>query len=397
MSLPALVDPGPPLAPHRAARFARHLTLPGVGDHGQRRLAAARVLVIGAGGLGAPAIQYLAAAGVGRLTVIDDDRVELSNLQRQVLHTEGDLGRPKAQSARSAVALRDPEVVVTAMAARLDPSNALALFREHDLVLDGSDNFATRYLSNDAAELTGTPVVWGSIHQFAGQVSVFWPGRGPMLRDLFPDIPDADSIESCATGGVFGVLCGAVGSAMAAEALKLLCGIGEPLIGRLARYDALSARWDELRFHADPDRPPVLDLEEVAVACRAQWPHGRADDISAGEVAARLERGSAGLVVVDVRSTAEREASRIDGSFHVPLERILARGWAAVAEVLAERAVDGRDIVIACQAGIRSARAIDALTASAPAGLPVRNLAGGMNAYLALAPARWSTRRDLHR
>ncbi|MFK4853058.1 ThiF family adenylyltransferase [Microbacterium sp. ZW T6_19] len=385
MSLPALVDPGPPLAPHRAARFARHLTLPGVGDHGQRRLAAARVLVIGAGGLGAPAIQYLAAAGVGRLTVIDDDRVELSNLQRQVLHTEGDLGRPKAQSARSAVALRDPEVVVTAMAARLDPSNALALFREHDLVLDGSDNFATRYLSNDAAELTGTPVVWGSIHQFAGQVSVFWPGHGPMLRDLFPDIPDADSIESCATGGVFGVLCGAVGSAMAAEALKLLCGIGEPLIGRLARYDALSARWDELRFHADPDRPPVLDLEEVAVACRAQWPHGRADDISAGEVAARLERGSAGLVVVDVRSTEERETSVIAGSVSVPLARILDEGWACVAEALGDRAIDGRDIIVTCQVGIRSARAIDALIESAPPGTPLRNLAGGVDAFSAAA------------
>ena len=251
-----------------------------------RRLAAARVLVIGAGGLGTPAIQYLAAAGVGRLTVIDDDRVERTNLQRQVLHTEADVGRPKAESARDAVALRDPAIEVTTLVERLGPDNALALFRDHDLVLDGSDNFATRYLVNDAAELTGTPVVWGSIHRFAGQVSVFHPGHGPMLRDLFPDIPDADSIESCATGGVFGVLCGAVGSAMAAEALKLICGIGEPLVGRLARYDALSARWGELRFVADPDRPPVTDLADVAAACRAAAPQGRADDITAGDLIA---------------------------------------------------------------------------------------------------------------
>lgn len=381
MSAPALVEPGPPLAPARAARFARHLTLPGVGEPGQRRLAAARVLVIGAGGLGAPAIQYLAAAGVGRLTVIDDDRVERSNLQRQVLHTEGDIGRPKAESARSAVALRDAGVEVEALVGRLGPDNALELFREHDLVLDGSDNFATRYLVNDAAELTETPVVWGSIHRFDGQVSVFWPGRGPMLRDLFPEIPDADSIESCATGGVFGVLCGAVGSAMAAEALKLICGIGEPLIGRLSRYDALSGRWDELRFAADPDRPPVTDLEEVAVACRALAPSGRADDISAGEVAARLRAGADGLVVIDVRTDAEREVAAIDGSLHLPLARILAGGWPVVAAALGERVADGRDIVIACQAGIRSARAIDALAASAPAGAALRNLAGGMDAY----------------
>jgi adenylyltransferase/sulfurtransferase len=383
VSAPALVDPGPSLAPHRAARFARHLTLPGVGELGQRRLGAARVLVIGAGGLGAPAIQYLAAAGVGRMTVIDDDVVELSNLQRQVLHTEGDLGRAKAESARSAVGLRDTEVEVTALVGRVDPSNALELFRQHDLVLDGSDNFATRYLANDAAELTATPVVWGSVHQFSGHVSVFWPGRGPMLRDLFPEIPDADSIESCAEGGVFGVLCGVVGSAMAAEALKLICGIGEPLLGRLARYDALSARWDELRFAADPDRRPVVDLEEVAVACRTLSPRGRPDDISAGEVAARLAHGGAGLVIIDVRTAAEREVAAIHGSMHVPLDRILTGGWAPIAEELGEGAVDGRDIVVACQAGIRSARAIDALAASAPTGTALRNLAGGMDAYLA--------------
>jgi len=381
--LPPLVEPGPELSPARAARFARHLALPGVGAVGQRRIAAARVLVIGAGGLGAPAIQYLAAAGIGRITVIDDDRVERSNLQRQVLHTEADVGRPKAESARDAVAARDAAVHVVARVERIGPDNALALFAAHDLVLDGSDNFATRYLCNDAAELTATPVVWGSILRFAGQVSVFWPGRGPMLRDLFPDLPDDEEALDCATGGVFGALCGVVGSAMAVEALKLVCGTGEPLVGRLARYDALTARWDELRFAADPDRPAVTGLEAVADACRAAAsPGDRADDISAGEVAVRLSTGEHGLVVVDVRTPRERAAASIPGSVHVPLGRILAGGWPVLAAELGDAAADGRDIVVTCQAGIRSARAIDALRATAPAGTPLRNLAGGVSAWL---------------
>lgn len=383
MSLPALVEPGPPLAPARAARFARHFTLPGVGEAGQRRLAAARVLVIGAGGLGAPTIQYLAAAGVGVLTVIDDDRVERSNLQRQVLHAEADVGRAKAESARDAVSARDTQLTVNAVVERLSPDNALALFEAHDLVLDGSDNFATRYLVGDAAELTGTPVVWGSIHQFAGQVSVFWSGHGPMLRDIFPDVPDEDSIDSCAVGGVFGVLCGVVGSAMAVEALKLICGIGEPLIGRLARYDALTARWDELRFAVDPHRQPVRDLSDIAPLCRASATTP-ANEISAGEVAARLESSSdSGLVLVDVRSAEERSSDAIAGSFHLPFRRVLDGGWDAVREVLGPRCEDGRDIVFVCQSGVRSTRAVSALAASAPVGLVLRNLAGGMDAYAA--------------
>jgi adenylyltransferase/sulfurtransferase len=381
VSIPPLVEPGPALPARRAARFARHLTLPGIGEEGQRRLAAARVLVIGAGGLGAPILQYLVAAGVGRVSVIDDDRVERSNLQRQVLHGETDLGRPKAESARDAAVRLDPDVEVTAIVERLHPAGAVELFAAHDLVLDGSDNFATRYLVNDAAELSGTPVVWGGIHRFSGQVSVFLPGRGPMLRDLFPDVPDADAIESCAVGGVLGALCGVVGSTMAVEALKLICGVGDPLVGRLARYDALSARWDELRFAADPERPAVSSLDEIAVLCGA--PTGRADDISAGEVAARLE-GSA-LAVVDVRTHAERAASAIPGSVHVPLPEILQGGWPAVAAALGSDT--GGDVVLVCQAGIRSARAIDALAASAPADAALRNLAGGMDAWAAASPA----------
>lgn len=380
MTLPPLVVPGPVLLPERAARFARHLPLPGIGAEGQRRIASARVLVIGAGGLGAPVLQYLAAAGVGHITVMDDDRVERTNLQRQVLHGEADLGTPKAESARRAIAALDSQVHVTAHVERLDPDNALALFRAHDVVLDGADNFATRYLVNDAAELTGTPVVWGSILRFAGQLSVFWPGRGPMLRDLHPEVPDEDSVADCATGGVFGALCGVVGSAMAVEALKLICGVGEPLVGRLARYDALAGRWSELRFGIDPDRPAVTDLEEVRLRC-AVSSTGRPDDISAGEVAARLRSAKPGLVVVDVRTADEREAGSIEGSHHVPLDQLLSGGWPVLAAALGAEAHDRGDIVITCQGGIRSARAIDALTVSAPTGTSLRNLAGGMSAY----------------
>ncbi|MBS1673277.1 MAG: ThiF family adenylyltransferase [Actinobacteria bacterium] len=379
---PPLVEAGVELPPERAARFARHLALPGIGALGQRRIAAARVLVVGAGGLGAPVIQYLAAAGVGRIKIVDDDHVERTNLQRQVLHAEGDVGRPKAESAREAVAALDAAVRVETVVGRLGPDNALALFAAHDLVLDGSDNFATRYLCSDAAELTGTPVVWASILRFAGQLSVFWPGRGPMLRDLFPEIPDEDEALDCATGGVFGALCGVVGSAMAVEALKLVCGVGEPLVGRLARYDALAARWDELRFEADPARAAVTSLAEVAAVCRIPaGSAGRADDISVGEVAARLAADSRGLVVVDVRTADERSAGAIPGSVHVPLETILTGGWAVLAATLGDAATDGRDIVVTCQAGVRSARAIDALRESAPAGSALRNLAGGVAAW----------------
>jgi adenylyltransferase/sulfurtransferase len=239
--LPPLVEPGPPLDPDELARYSRQLSLPGIGPEGQRRLRAARVLVIGAGGLGAPVLQYLAAAGVGAITVIDDDVVESSNLQRQVIHRDADRGRSKAESARDALRRLDPGAQVRAIRGRLEPGNALELFSQHDLVIDGTDNFATRYLSNDAAELTGVPLVWGTIFRFTGQVSVFWPEHGPMLRDLFPDIPAADSVPSCAEGGVLGALCGAVGSTMAIEAVKLICGVGEPLIGRFWRTDALAA------------------------------------------------------------------------------------------------------------------------------------------------------------
>ncbi|WOQ16023.1 ThiF family adenylyltransferase [Raineyella sp. W15-4] len=370
-----LVEPGPPLTAAEAGRYARHLTLPGVGEEGQRRLRAARVLVIGAGGLGAPTLLYLAAAGVGTLGVIDDDVVDLSNLQRQVLHRTEDLGRPKAESARDALLRLDPALDVEAYVERLDGDNALGLFRSYDLVLDGADNFATRYLSNDAAELTGTPLVWGSIFRFQGQVSVFWPGEGPMLRDLFPDIPPAGSVPSCADGGVFGALCGSIGSAMATEAIKLICGLGEPLVGRVLVHDALRAEQHTLRLVPDPDRPPVTALTEAVEACAATAAP-RVESTTVTEVVAARREGAA-PVLLDVREEWERRIVTVPDDVWKPLGEVRAGGWGSVAEL-----VDGAwDVVVYCRSGVRSAQAVRLLQDGVPDGVRLRSLTGGVLAW----------------
>ena len=403
----AMVNPGPIVEPIEAlssrelSRYARHLSLPGIGVEGQRRLRAASALVIGAGGLGAPILHYLAAAGIGRITIIDDDVVESSNLQRQVLHRDADIGRAKVDSARDGLHRLDPDLLVDAVQERLSPENALTLFAAHDIVLDGADNFATRYLSNDAAELTGTPLIWGTIFQFSGQVSTFVPGHGPMLRDLFPDIPEADSVPSCAEGGVFGVLCGTVGSAMATEAIKLICGIGSPLIGRLLRYDALATDYSTLRFAPDPDRTPVIDLTEVAVACAARQPgtDGSTSRTSVGTRGDGAEGGGenpsgeirleefqssqAPVLLVDVREAWEREISSIPGSVHLPLAEITAEGWPAVAELVdtTGTADEVKDIVFHCKSGARSAQAVRSLEQGAPDLVRLRSLVGGIDAW----------------
>ena len=372
-----LVEPVDALSPRELNRYSRHLSLPGLGVEGQRRLRAASALVIGAGGLGAPVLHYLAAAGIGQITIIDDDVVEASNLQRQVLHRDADIDRPKADSARDALLRLDPELAVRTIHGRLSPQNALELFGTHDIVLDGADNFATRYLSNDAAELSGTPLIWGTIFQFSGQVSTFVPGRGPMLRDLFPDIPEADSVPNCAEGGVLGVLCGTVGSAMATEAVKLICGIGTPLIGRLLRYDALASDYSTLRFSPDPDRRPVTDLAEVAAACAAVGSRAIGkDEIS-------LEAYSAGrslLPLIDVREKWERELSSIPGSVHLPLSVLQTEGWGALE---AWGGLESPNVIVHCKSGARSARAVQVLRDSAPESIRLRSLAGGIDAWTA--------------
>lgn len=377
-----LVEPVASLTPREIDRYARHLSLPGIEVEGQRRLRAASALVIGAGGLGAPVLNYLAAAGIGSITIIDDDVVEASNLQRQVLHRDADIGRAKVDSARDALLRLDPDLAVRTITERLRPDNALELFDSHDVVLDGADNFATRYLSNDAAELTGTPLIWGTIFRFAGQVSTFVPGHGPMLRDLFPDIPEADSVPNCAEGGVLGVLCGTVGSAMATEAVKLICGIGTPLIGRLLRYDALEADYSTLRFSPDPDRRPVTDLAEVAQACAAAPPQpGRAGEIGADEISVEeYQGGRAGGLLVDVRAEWERELSSIPGSIHVPLPALQIEGWAAFAAVVESTPFE---VVIHCKSGARSAQAVQFLGETAPDSVRLRSLAGGIDAWAA--------------
>ena len=243
MALPPLVEPAAELTKDEVERYSRHLIIPDVGMAGQKRLKNAKVLVVGAGGLGSPALLYLAAAGVGTLGIVEFDVVDASNLQRQIIHGQSDVGRSKAESARDSIRETNPFVEVRLHEVRLDSSNVLDIFRDYDLILDGTDNFATRYLVNDAAVLLGKPYVWGSIFRFEGQASVFWEdapnGQGLNYRDLYPEPPPPGMVPSCAEGGVLGVLCASIGSIMVNEAIKLITGIGEPLLGRLMVYDAL--------------------------------------------------------------------------------------------------------------------------------------------------------------
>src|ERR687893_426029 len=242
------------------ARYSRHLIMPEVALDGQKKLKAARVLTIGAGGLGSPLAMYLAAAGVGTLGIVDFDIVDETNLQRQIIHGQSDIGRPKAESARDTIAEINPNVNVVLHQTRLDSSNAFDVFRDYDVIVDGTDNFPTRYLVNDACVLLGKPYVWGSIYRFDGQASVFWAEHGPQYRDLYPEPPPAGMVPSCAEGGVLGVLCASIGSIMVTEAIKLITGIGEPLIGRLMVYDALEMSYKTLNLRKDPNGEPITGL-----------------------------------------------------------------------------------------------------------------------------------------
>lgn len=381
---PPLVEPTPELNHEELERYSRHLTLPQLGVEGQRRLKNARVLIIGAGGLGAPALQYLAAAGVGTIGVIDDDVVSVSNLQRQVVHGMADIGRPKVDSAADAVTRLNPLVTVNAHGERLTTDNALDIFSGYDLIMDGADNFGTRYLVSDAAELVGIPVVWGSILRFDGQVSVFWSGHGPVYRDLFSEAPAPGQVPSCAEGGVLGMLPATIGSVMVTEALKLITGIGRPLVGRVLIHDALAQTWRELSILPDPDRPPVTDLSQVAVACGLPT----ADDASpashetltASELAVLLTSRSLGetsFTLIDVRDDWERDLVSIPGSVQVRLQEILDRGVSALPD-----SVEG-NVILHCKAGVRSAQALGALRADyALREDTVKHLDGGVLAWI---------------
>lgn len=386
-----MAEQGVNLSDRDLRRYARHLTLPGFGAEGQRTLRASRVLVIGAGGLGSPALLYLAGAGVGHITIIDDDVVDESNLQRQVIHRESDIGRPKAESAADAVRRLDSEASVTAIVGRLSVDNAEELFATHDVVLDGADNFATRYLSSDAAELTGTPLVWATILQFAGQLSVFWPGHGPMLRDLYPDIPDPGSVPSCAAGGVLGAMVGQIGSMMVVEAIKVLTGVGKVAVGKLVLIDALEATTRTLSFAADPEREPVSDLTEIAQVCAASWTE---DEEAPAQSMRSIGPNTAhellaeGVPLIDVREPEEHAEAAIAGSVLVPLGNIRSRGWAAIREAWAERNLQSNypRVLIHCHSGGRSQQAIELLASEieADGAIPeLINLDGGIVAWQA--------------
>ena len=359
--LPPLVEPAAELTKDEVARYSRHLIIPDVGMEGQKRLKNSKVLIIGAGGLGSPALLYLAAAGVGKLGVIDFDAVDESNLHRQVIHGQSDIGKPKVESARESVAEVNPFVTFQAHTEQLSSDNALDVFRDYDLILDGTDNFATRYLVNDASVLLGKPYVWGSIFRFEGQVSVFWEdapnGQGLNYRDLYPEPPPPGMVPSCAEGGVLGVLCASIGSIMVNEAIKLITGIGEPLLGRLISYDALEMRYREVKIRKDPDTPKITELIDYEEFCGVVSNDAQqataSHTITAEELKEKFDRGDE-FELIDVREPHEFEIVNIPGAKLIPKDRILS------GEALAELPQD-KPIVLHCKTGGRSAEALAAL------------------------------------
>lgn len=357
-------------------RYQRHLGLEGFGPEAQTKLKSASVLVVGAGGLGCPALLYLAAAGVGRIVVIDPDRVELSNLQRQVLFTTEDLGQSKAEVAARRLRALNPEILIEALVARLDRTNALALVREVDVVVDGSDNFATRYLVNDACVLADRPFVHASIQGFEGQASVFnWRG-GPTYRCLFPAPPPPGAAPSCAEAGVLGVLPGLLGTVQATEAIKLLAGIGEPLSGRVLLWDAWSLAARTIVLAADPRSRAITDLppEPVGEVCAAD---GHEDDFDPREEldADGLNERLPDAQLIDVREAWERALGAIDGSVHVPLDQL------ATTDLTALGLEPERLTVVYCAGGVRSRRAVPALR-ERQGFTDVRGLRGGYRAWM---------------
>jgi len=384
-SNPALLpDPSsdalPELESAELVRYSRHITLNEVGEEGQRRLKHASVLIVGAGGLGSPAALYLAAAGVGRLGIVDFDAVDLSNLQRQVLHDTAGIGSKKTASARARLHGINPHVEVDPIDAELTSANALQVIGEYDLVLDGTDNFKTRYLTNDACVLLGRPNVYGSVLRFEGQASVFATPDGPCYRCLFREPPPPDLVPNCAEAGVLGVLPGLIGTIQATEAIKLILGAGEPLIGRLLLVDALRMNFRTIRLRRDPECPAcgtrelkaLIDYDEFCGTANVATPrHTGVRDLAPRELAERLRRGDA-LELVDVREPYEWRIARIEGARLVPLGRI----GASIAELPRDR-----EIVLYCHHGVRSLAAADFLAAQGFDGL--WNLSGGIDRWSA--------------
>jgi adenylyltransferase/sulfurtransferase len=367
----------PPLTPGQFERYRRHLTLPELGVEGQQRLLAGRVCLIGAGGLGCPIAQYLAAAGVGTLGLVDFDVVDASNLQRQVLYGTADVGRPKVEVARERIAAMNADVRVEIHAERLTSHNALEVLGAYDVVVDGTDNFPTRYLSNDACVLLGKPNVHGSIFRFDGQATVFDARRGPCYRCLYPEPPPPGAVPSCAEGGVLGVLPGLVALVQATETLKLLTGIGEPLVGRLLQVDALRMEFREFRLRKDPkcpacgESPTLRELADYEGFCGVPAVAAGIPEVAAAAVRAAMERGE-DLLLLDVRQPEEFAIARIEGARLVPLGELEAR----IGELAEWR---GRRVVVTCHHGPRSARGAAILRQHGFR--RVENLTGGIEAW----------------
>ncbi|MFB6890609.1 adenylyltransferase/sulfurtransferase MoeZ [Kitasatospora sp. NPDC056327] len=360
MSLPPLVEPADELTVDEVRRYSRHLIIPDVGMAGQKRLKNAKVLCVGAGGLGSPALMYLAAAGVGTLGIVEFDVVDESNLQRQIIHGQSDIGRSKGESARDSVKEINPYVDVILHDERLDNSNVMEIFSGYDLIVDGTDNFATRYLVNDAAVLLGKPYVWGSIYRFDGQASVFWADHGPCYRCLYPEAPPPGMVPSCAEGGVLGVLCASIGSIQVTEAIKLLAGVGDPLVGRLMIYDALEMNYRQVKVRKDPDcalcgeNPTVTELIDYEAFCGAVSEEAQAAAAGSTVTSKQLKQwqdDQEDIFLIDVREPGEYEIVSIPGAVLIPKNEFLMGN-------ALEQLPQDKKIVLHCKSGVRSAEVL---------------------------------------
>ncbi|GDX15567.1 adenylyltransferase/sulfurtransferase MoeZ [Actinomycetes bacterium] len=382
MNIPPLVEKGPALTVDEVRRYSRHLIIPDVAMAGQQRLMNAKVLCVGAGGLGSPALMYLAAAGVGTLGIVEFDTVDESNLQRQIIHGQSDIGKSKALSAKEKIAEINPNVNVVVHEVRLDTDNVMEIFAQYDLIVDGTDNFATRYLVNDACVLLKKPYVWGSIYRFDGQASVFWAEYGPCYRCLYPEPPPPGMVPSCAEGGVLGVLCASIGSIQTTEAVKLITGIGEPLIGQLMIYDALEMSYRKIKVRKDPKCPlcsekpsqtallpdyeafcgVLSDAAEVAV---------KDSTISVSDLKTKIDKKE-NFLLIDVREPSEFEIVRIPGSVLIPKQGFL--DGSALAGLPQDK-----PIILHCKSGVRSAECLAILKSAGFA--DATHVSGGVVAW----------------
>jgi adenylyltransferase/sulfurtransferase len=382
IKLPALVSPGPALTVDEVRRYSRHLIIPDVAMAGQQRLMNAKVLCVGAGGLGSPVLMYLAAAGVGTIGIVEFDTVDESNLQRQIIHGQSDIGKSKAQSAKEKISEINPYVQVITHEVRLDNSNVKEIFSQYDIIVDGTDNFATRYLVNDACVLLKKPYVWGSIYRFDGQASVFWAEYGPCYRCLYPEPPPPGMVPSCAEGGVLGVLCATIGSIQTTEAIKVITGVGEPMIGSLMIYDALEMSFRKIKVRKDPncplcgDNPTQSDLLPdydafCGVLSDAAEVAVKDSTISVAELANKIDAND-DFYLVDVREPSEFEIVRIPGSHLIPKQGFLD------GTVLATLPQD-KPIILHCKSGVRSAECLAILKGAGFA--DATHVAGGVIAW----------------